>query len=192
MQEQIKHIILIGAMKCGTTTLYDHLIKHPEIAEGIAKEPEFFSINMGGNPELKKGKYIDKFLIDGGKHRFTLDASTGYTKYPAEEGVPGRIKEYGIDPYFVYIVRNPLERIKSHYNFMKRDVLWNEKIDSPHLINTSSYYMQLEQYTKHFSKEKSYGTRATRGTRGGILGFSVYLSPITIVDDVFCSLYFLI
>lgn len=152
MKEQLKHIILIGSMKCGTTTLYDHLIKHPEIAKGISKEPEYFSIKMG-NPELKKGKYIDKFLIEKGKHKFTLDASTGYTKYPVELGVPERIKKYGIQPYFIYIVRNPIERIRSHYNFMKKDLSWKGQIDSPHLINTSKYYMQLQEYTKLFPKE---------------------------------------
>ena len=152
MKEKLRHIILIGSMKCGTTTLYDHLVKHPEIAKGISKEPEYFSIKMG-NPELKKGKYIDKFLIEKGKHKFTLDASTGYTKYPVESGVPKRIKEYGIQPYFIYIVRNPIERIRSHYNFMKRDLSWKGQIDSPHLINTSKYYMQLQEYTKFFSQE---------------------------------------
>lgn len=152
MEEELKHIILIGSMKSGTTTLYDHLVKHPEIAKGISKEPEYFSIKMG-NPELKKGKYIDKFLIEKNKHKFTLDASTGYTKYPAEIGVPERIKNYGINPFFIYIVRNPIERIRSHYNFMKRDLSWKGRIDSPHLINTSKYYMQLEEYTKFFPKE---------------------------------------
>lgn len=152
MQEKIKHVILIGSMKCGTTTLYDHLIKHPEIAKGIVKEPEYFSIKMG-NPERKKGDYLNNFITESNKHKFTLDASTGYTKYPVEEGVPARIKNYGIEPYFIYIVRNPIDRIRSHYNFMKSDLSWKGKIDSPHLINTSKYFMQLEQYTQYFPKE---------------------------------------
>ena len=154
MNKELKHIILIGSMKSGTTTLYDHLTKHPEIAKGVSKEPEYFSINMGkGKEELKKREYADIFLVDKDIHKFTLDASTGYTKFPAEAGVPERIKNYGIKPYFIYIVRNPIERIKSHYNFMKKDLSWKGKIDSPHLINTSKYYMQLKEYRKFFSKE---------------------------------------
>lgn len=153
MNNKIKHVFLIGAMKCGTTTLYDHLTKHPEIAEGVTKEPDYFSLKMG-KPEYKEGKYIDKFKIEKGKHKFTLDASVGYTKFPVEDGVPERIKNYGIDPYLIYIIRNPIDRIKSHYNYMKRDYSWSANIDSPHLINVSKYYMQLEQYLHYFPKEK--------------------------------------
>lgn len=140
-------------MKCGTTTIYEHLITHPEIAKGIIKEPEYFSKNFG-NPEYKKGRYEDLFEINRDKHLFTLDASTGYTKYPVEKGVPKRIKDYGLNPYFIYVVRNPFERIASHYNYMKKNLLWKGKIDSAHLINTSKYYMQLEQYRTFFDRSK--------------------------------------
>lgn len=40
------HAIIIGAMKCGTTSLYNYLQDHPEICSAITKEPEFFSENQ--------------------------------------------------------------------------------------------------------------------------------------------------
>lgn len=149
----MKSIMLIGAMKCGTTTLYNHLIKHPEICGGVSKEPEYFSKKMGF-PKYKQGRYEDLFETDAEAHKITLDASTGYTKYPAEKGVAERMEAYGLDPYFIYIVRNPLDRIKSHYNFMKGDVNWQGKLSSPHLVHLSMYNMQLEEYAKVFSKER--------------------------------------
>lgn len=153
---EIKNVIIIGAMKSGTTSLFHYLKQHPEICSSICKEPEYFSINIPGeNPILKSKKYIDLFDINNSKHKFTLEVSTGYSKFPTESGVPFRIKEYGLDPYFVYIVRNPLQRIESHYNFMKYvDINWDCKIDSTHLINTSNYYKQISEYENVFGKKK--------------------------------------
>ena len=149
----IVNIMIIGAMKCGTTSLFDYLSRHPEICPAIVKEPEFFSEKMGYE-KYKSGKYADLFVINK-VHRFTLDGSTGYTKYPTERGVAERIFKYGLSPKFIYIVRNPFDRIRSHYNFMlKEDEDWNAEIESPHLINTSKYFMQLEEYRKYFPKEE--------------------------------------
>ena len=153
---EIKNVIIIGAMKSGTTSLFHFLKQHPEICSSICKEPEYFSINIPGeNPILKSKKYIDLFDFNTSKHKFTLEASTGYSKFPIESGVPSRIKEYGLDPYFVYILRNPLQRIESHYNFMKYvDINWDCEIDSTHLINTSNYYKQISEYENVFGKKK--------------------------------------
>ena len=35
--------MIIGAMKCGTSSLFDLLARHPCIAGSIDKEPEFFA-----------------------------------------------------------------------------------------------------------------------------------------------------
>lgn len=150
MKNKIISVIIIGAMKSGTSSLYSYLKQHPEICSCITKEPEFFSERLG-KKQYKLDNYLDLFKIDHKIHKFSLEASTGYTKFPTEPGVPKRIKEYGLNPKFIYIIRNPLERIRSHYNFMhEKNFSWNNKIDSPHLINTSSYYLQLQEYRKYF------------------------------------------
>ena len=38
-----EYILIIGAMKCGTTTLFDLLAQHPQIAPCKPKEPGFFA-----------------------------------------------------------------------------------------------------------------------------------------------------
>lgn len=151
--EGIKNVFIIGAMKCGTTSLYNYLVQHPEICGGKYKEPEYFSLNMPGeNPQCKAGRYEELFDIDS-LTRFTIDASTGYSKFPAEKGVPSRMMEYGVDPYFIYIIRDPFDRIESHFNFMREHLNWKNKIDSDHLVNTSNYYLQLRQYEEIFGKD---------------------------------------
>ena len=45
MNKEMTPIMLIGSMKCGTSTLYHHLIKHPKICGGkIEKEPALTAI----------------------------------------------------------------------------------------------------------------------------------------------------
>ena len=142
------HAMIIGAMKCGTSSVYDYLCGHPEICSCRTKEPEFFSENERHG--IKVANYDDLFSFDRSKHKYTLEASTGYTKYPREPNVPQNIYEYGISPKFIYIIRNPFDRIKSHYNFMQWDNKWALDIVDNHLVNTSNYFLQLERYRQYF------------------------------------------
>ncbi len=38
----LPNLVIIGAMKCGTTSLYKYLDMHPEIRMSELKEPDFF------------------------------------------------------------------------------------------------------------------------------------------------------
>lgn len=144
--------MIIGAMKCGTSSLYDYLSGHPQICPAITKEPEFFSENQGH--DLGVEHYHDLFSFDRSVHKYTLDGSTGYTKHPAVPNVARSIHDYGIRPKFIYIIRNPFDRIESHFNFMQRSDSWTLDITDDHLINTCNYFLQLEQYREHFPLER--------------------------------------
>ncbi len=45
------HVMIIGAMKAGTSSLYDYLLEHPAICPAVTKEPEFFSEHQGHGVE---------------------------------------------------------------------------------------------------------------------------------------------
>ena len=145
------HLIILGAMKCGTTSLYGRLVSHPQICPASIKEPEFFSEHQqhGVKPE----KYDDLWDFDPAVHKYALEASTGYTKYPSEPNVAERIYNSGIRPKFLYLVRDPFERIESHYNFLKLNDSWRNQLTDPYLIEISKYSLQIKQYLKYFSKE---------------------------------------
>lgn len=146
------YAIIIGAMKSGTTSLYSYLIQHPEICECRIKEPEYFTQHQSHGVEEKK--YENLWNFDRTVHRYLLDGSTGYTKYPLEKDIPKRVSEYGIKPRFLYILRNPFERIESHYNDNRFNSGWNQSILDEHLINVSNYYMQLQRYREYFSRDR--------------------------------------
>jgi len=118
-------------------------------------EPEYFS---GEIKKSAQGKaYEDLFTIDASVHKITLEDAPSYSKFPKEKDVAKKIFEYGVKPKFIYLLRNPFDRIESHYNFMKsksnNSQNWNLDIGSSHLINLSNYYLQLKQYEPYFEKK---------------------------------------
>lgn len=146
------HAMIIGAMKCGTTSFYHYLEGHPEICAAVTKEPEFFSEHQRHGARAER--YGDLFPFDGSVHKYTLEASTGYTKYPMEPNVPRNIVDYGLEPRFIYLVRNPFDRIVSHFNFMRGRPAWTHGIVDQHLVDTSNYFLQLSQYRRYFPRER--------------------------------------
>ena len=147
------YAIIIGAMKSGTSSLYGYLIQHPQVCRAKTKEPEFFSRNQQHGLQVDNYENIWKFKRD--QHRIALEASTGYSKYPTETNIPERILNYGINPKFIYVVRNPIDRIVSQYVFSEK-VLHQKSSDilSEHGVALSRYHMQLEEYRKCFSKKR--------------------------------------
>lgn len=145
------YAMIIGAMKCGTTSLFNYLKNHPEICPAITKEPEFFSVNQTHG--VRVDHYHDLFPFNPSVHRYALEASTGYAKYPADPNVAKSIFDYGINPKFIYIIRNPFERIVSHFILMKKVDPSKSNIVNNHVINVSKYFTQLEQYRRYFPLE---------------------------------------
>jgi hypothetical protein len=154
--------LIIGAMKAGTTTLFDHLARHPEIAASNPKEPGFFAFD--DLYRESRASYEALFSWDEGAHKVALDGSTDYAKYPHCGDVAGRIRAFGSDFRFIYILRHPLRRIESHAQHVqhkKREVgrIDSDRADhsldagvSPISLDISRYAMQLDQYKDYFDK----------------------------------------
>lgn len=114
-----RYVIIIGAMKSGTTTLFDLLARHPEIAPCIDKEPGFFAFD----DVWRRGfEWFDTlFDFDPAVHRYRLEASTDYTKAPFVDGVWERMTALpDVEVKLLYIMRHPLRRIESHAHHTQR------------------------------------------------------------------------
>lgn len=156
IQRDRRYALLIGAMKSGTSSLYRYLIQHPQICACRVKEPEYFSQNQRHGIEVTE--YSQLWEFSEGQHVYCLEASTGYSKYPEEPCVPQAIYQYGLEPRFLYIVRDPVERLESDYNYMRQHPELSEG-DSPltrERVYRSMYYTQLSRYTKYFPDRSRY------------------------------------
>ncbi len=144
--------LIIGAMKSGTTTLYDYLTQHPQICPNSkSKEPDFFSSKE--NFSLDSRDYYLQYKFEPKIHQYALEASTHYAKYPTYKNVPERIKEYTkkFDHYFklIYILRDPISRIESHIAHKiaaGESTLSNYEDSINHAIHVSRYATQLDRF----------------------------------------------
>ncbi len=149
----LPNLIIIGAQKCATTSLHYYLSLHPEVCMSREKELNFFyGKNWSKGIEWYKSNFTCNAEIYG-------ESSPNYTFFPFIEGVPERV--YSIVPKarLLYIIRNPLDRIISHYIHaysINREPRTIEdslmQSDNNRYISVSKYYMQIEQYLKYFPR----------------------------------------
>jgi hypothetical protein len=171
--------LVIGAMKGGTTSLYHYLNAHPQVFMTKIKEVDFFT------EELNWGKGFDwytKQFAEAPPGAKKGEASTSYTKFPRYSGVAPRIAEHLPEARLIYVVRDPMERIRSHYQHnvaIGEESLPIEKAieENPVYIDYSRYALQLDQYLDHYDRDRvivitSEGLRDDRtATFKQVLGF---------------------
>ena len=80
--------LVIGAMKAGTTTLFQDLKDHPNIF--MPSDKELHDLNTEDVLTEKGVAAYEKFFKDSSTEQRCGEASTGYTKLPDIEGVPSR------------------------------------------------------------------------------------------------------
>lgn len=155
-------VIIIGAMKAGTTALFDLVSQHPAIAPCTPKEPGFFAFE----DIFAKGFdwYEGLFNFNPEHHHYGLEASTDYTKYPHCSGVLERMLQSGRRFKLVYIVRDPLRRIESHARHVQGARKELGQLVSPRTdhsldagisdvsMDTARYAMQLDQYKVFYDR----------------------------------------
>jgi hypothetical protein len=152
-------LIVIGAMKAGTTSLHNYLDAHPDIAMSAVKETHFFS-----NPKYwSKGiAWYESHFNEPAKLRG--ETSTTYAVYPKIPDVPRRMSSLVPDAKLIYLVRDPVDRFLSHYVHFAALGLerrpFGEVVEAvrlgdpmPYLFQ-SLYYSQIERYLEFFKADQ--------------------------------------
>jgi hypothetical protein len=149
------NLIIIGGLKCGTTSIHHYLGLHPEIQMSKPKELNFFvtELNWDLGLDWYASRFDDRFKVRG-------ESSPHYTNLPRYEDVPERIKQHCPDAKLLYMVRDPIKRILSHWmhatgaGYETRDMI--EVLSDPNTqyVNRSRYWMQLQPYLEHFDRSQ--------------------------------------
>ena len=147
--------LIIGSMKSGTSSLFSLLAQHPEVSPCVTKEPEFFVRDEKFNEGMNS--YFRLWDFESSTHKVALEASTSYTKTPNFINAAERIKATGINVKFIYMMRHPVERIKSQIQ-MSRIKGWKYFNDDGTIhknpLSFSKYHMQISKYYELFSPEQ--------------------------------------
>ncbi len=163
--ERWPNFFIVGAPKCGTTSLYEYLKQTPGIYMSPVKEPKFFSsvdpVYLSPTPIRDKKKYLA--LFKKVKNEIAIgEASTTYLRDPqAAKLIHDTVPKARI----IVMLRDPVERSFSSYLFREalgwetpplrdaiKKALNSQDYDSRRIVDTSLYSQQVKRYLDTFGK----------------------------------------
>ena len=147
--------VVIGAQKCGTSALHAYLGRHPEISMSRPKELDFFvrELNWDRGPAWYREQFDPALPIRG-------ESSPNYTAYPRYEGVPERMAELIGGARLIFMVRDPIDRIRANWihtyaNRTEHRPLREAALDpkKPYVLR-SRYHEQLSRFLPYYPLER--------------------------------------
>jgi hypothetical protein len=147
--------MIIGAQKSGTTSLAAQLAEHPQVCFCNEKEPGYFNSTANWKEGLKEYHA----LYAPAENQICGEASTMYTFLPEFNDTYSRLYEYNPELRLIYLMRDPVERIVSHFAHRVghgriKGSPEEHVLTDPHYINRSRYGVQLKPYLQLFGKTK--------------------------------------
>jgi hypothetical protein len=152
----LPNLIVIGAMKCGTTSLHRYLGAHPQVFMSATKELNFFIEEATWSRGLEW--YSSRFPTD---RPIRGESSPSYAHYPYFDGVPERMRSVVPDAKLIYLIRDPVERIVSHWihdaasgRESRRLEECLADVERSGYVMASRYFAQLERYLRWYPIER--------------------------------------
>ena len=161
----LPNVIIAGAPKCGTSSLYFWLSAHPEVKASMVKETFFFAdevnrfnknANIIEHPLQAYSSYFNSKKSDQNKVR--LEATAPYIYF---ENALEHIPKLPSKPKVIFVLREPSARLYSQYRFerfrTKRiQMTWEEYSKNDKLILHGDYEYYLKKWVKSLGKDRIY------------------------------------
>ena len=110
------NFFIVGAPKCGTTSLHEYLQHHPDVFMPYYKEPHFFGSDLDGSRfrqfRNKPEKYLKLFHDVRGEKR--IGESSPW--YLASERAAQEIHDYDPQAKIIIMLRNPVDMMYSMWS----------------------------------------------------------------------------
>ncbi len=140
-------IIIAGVHKAATTSLYEYFIKHHEVCAGKKKEIHYYTPLRYGNKLEDFEQYKQQFDECPNK-AYLIDASPSYLY--GKEVIAKKIKEDLHDVKIIFILRDPVERFISFYNYLKSGFEIDENETLFSFITQSYELKNLEEKNDYY------------------------------------------
>lgn len=166
----VPNIFIIGAQKCGTTSLHYYLSELDDVFPVNIKEcstlRNFNSVKSRYanvfNLHFKDIQDYNRKVLEGyNNEKYILESTTQYTTgtLAEKERIPEVMKLVSPQAKIIYILRNPIERLVSNYvhnvkmGRFSGDMHAYFSKNQNWIILTSCYGYQLSQYLSFFSRD---------------------------------------
>ncbi|MEM9739552.1 MAG: sulfotransferase [Pseudomonadota bacterium] len=147
--------ILVGAMKCGTSTLAKQLDAQDGVFMAMPKEPNYFS----DDAVYARGDAWYRSLFNPAlEGDLKGEASTHYTKLPTYPQTVTRMARVLDRPRILYMIRNPMNRAVSHYIHEWSESRMSNRPEHAfathsEIVDYGRYGMQIRPYIDSFGAE---------------------------------------
>ncbi len=132
MSKILPNFLIVGATKCGTSSLHKYMDQHPQVFMSRIKEPRFVSSQVtpfplkGPKDDKVEGWYVKKYedyvkLFEGAEGYKAIGDASADTLYFFRGTIPV-IKQYLGDPKIIISLRHPVKRAFSAYQHLVRDL----------------------------------------------------------------------
>ena len=137
----MRDLIIAGVMKAGTTSLFRYLSHHPDIAASVVKETHYYADDLRGHfaprvvteddvlaeraldpnarfhhARIQNKEVYDSLFPTAGEMRVRMEASPSYLP---SDAAAHRIANEACHPFIVVVLRNPYDRMASHFEMNK-------------------------------------------------------------------------
>lgn len=110
---------ILGAPKCGTTSLVHWLETHPQVFLSSVKEPHFFSTDLANRGVSSEAAYRRLFDVASSKKLAVGEASTWYLF--SKDAVPNILRAVP-EARFIVMTRDPVEMARSLHHHVVRQL----------------------------------------------------------------------
>ncbi len=158
---RLADFVLAGAMKSGTTTLHEYLLRHPQVFMTTPKEPQFFS----RDDVFARGiGWYRGLFAQAAEGQLCGEASTCYTRKLEYPRAAERLALHVPNARLIYLLRHPVERTYSHYGHLMSARLaqtgepactFEQALEQfPTLLDSSRYAEQIAHLRRWFPERQ--------------------------------------
>ena len=148
----LPNLLVIGAPKCGTTSVHSYLDQHPDVSMSNPKELRYF---WRDDWLEARQWYESHFQLEA---QVRGESTPAYSMWPVRRNVPERAALLVPDAKIIYLVRDPIDRVLSHYYQRLSDGYraplksYIDSVEKPSnvLVCPSRYRTQLERWMMYF------------------------------------------